>query len=85
MFDNEATNKLAQLCNPIKKNVEHIHMHTIFRNFLSQYSRRLLSILAQPVHKQNKKKHSWLLNTGYDVLFMDVQWALLFNELYNDN
>ena len=30
-----------------KKNAEHTHMYTNFRNFLSQYSRRLLSILAQ--------------------------------------
>ena len=30
-----------------EKNAEHTRMHTIFRNFLSQYSRRLLSILAQ--------------------------------------
>ena len=30
-----------------KKNAEHTRMHTIFRNFLTQYSRRLLSILAR--------------------------------------
>ena len=31
-----------------KKNAEHTRMYTNFRNFSSQYSRRLLSILAQP-------------------------------------
>ena len=36
-----------------KKNAKHTHMHTIFHNFLAQYSRRLLSILAQ--HKQKQK------------------------------
>ena len=30
-----------------KKNIRHTCMHTIFRNFPRQYSRRLLSILAQ--------------------------------------
>ena len=30
-----------------KKNAEHTRMYTIFRNFLHQYSRQLLSILAQ--------------------------------------
>ena len=29
-------------------------MHTIFRDFLTQYSRRLLSILAQQLNKRNK-------------------------------
>ena len=33
-------------------------MYTIFRNFLSQYSRRLLSILAQQSHK-SKKHNQW--------------------------
>ena len=36
-----------------KKNAEHTRMYTIFRNFLSQYSRRLLSILAQRKPKNN--------------------------------
>ena len=44
--------QLAQLCNRKKKNAEHTRMHTNFRNSSRQYSRRLLSILAQ----QTKKK-----------------------------
>ena len=37
----------------IKKNAEHTHMYTILRTLSSQYSRRLLSILARP--NQQKK------------------------------
>ena len=39
-----------------KKNAEHTRMHTIFRTLSSQYSRRLLSILAQHTNKTKKKK-----------------------------
>ena len=43
-----------------KKNAEHTHMHTIFRNFITQYSRRLLSILAR--HNSNlNKTFEWVL------------------------
>ena len=46
----------------IKKNAEHTRMYTIFRNFLTQYSRRLLSILAQRNHTNNtrNKRCLWL-------------------------
>ena len=37
----------------IKKNAEHTHMYTILRTLSSQYSRRLLSIVARP--NQQKK------------------------------
>ena len=37
-----------------KKNAEHTRMHTIFRNSSSQYSRRLLSILAQTNRRRGK-------------------------------
>ena len=39
-----------------RKNAEHTRMHTIFHTLSSQYSRRLLSILAPPKHKKNKKQ-----------------------------
>ena len=50
---NNIFSTLAQLCD-IKKNVEHTRMYTIFRYSSSQYSRRLLSILAQ--YEQYKKQ-----------------------------
>ena len=40
-----------------KKNAEHTHMHTIFRDFLTQYSRWLLSILAHLTKKNKKTSH----------------------------
>ena len=39
-----------------EKNAEHTRMYTIFRNSLHQYSRQLLSILAQLENKQKKTK-----------------------------
>ena len=39
-----------------KKNAEHTRMHTIFRSLSSQYSRRLLSILAQLQQKTQRKQ-----------------------------
>ena len=51
--------KLAQLCKQEKKNAEHTRMYTnFFATFSSEYSRRLLSILAQnlPIKTKLKKK-----------------------------
>ena len=39
-----------------KKNAEHTRMYTNFRSFLSQYSRRLLSILAQHPQQRTRQR-----------------------------
>ena len=50
-------------------------MYTIFRNSLTQYSRRLLSILAQPPNHQNKKS-----NKGFVILTsLQIFWDDLIN------
>ena len=53
-----------------KKNAEHTHMHTIFRNFLCQYSRRLLSILAPQKRHTNKTKQRDLCVCRVSLLFV---------------
>ena len=69
--------KLAQLCNH-KKNAEHTRMYTIFRNFITQYSRRLLSILAHH-KKQNKPKKIVVCFSAILVLFWEFHWCFKLN------
>ena len=57
-----------------KKNAEHTRMHTISRNFLTQYSRRLLSILAQQT-RTNKKTN----NTRFVMRTVVISFFVCFN------
>ena len=58
-----------------KKNTEHTHMHTNFRRFSSQYSRRLLSILAHPQQQKTIRNisgvNATLINSHYAFLQQD--------------
>ena len=51
-----------------KKNAEHTRMYTIFRNFLLQYSRRLLSILAQ--HQYNNQTTTTVICFDESLLWL---------------
>ena len=54
-------------------------MYTIFRSFLSQYSRRLLSILAQVKKQNNKGNNSWLTTA---VTFLCCERFIMIPQLH---
>ena len=56
-------------------------MYTIFRNFLRQYSRRLLSILAQPFNIKTKNKSDVVTALWFNWFLCSYIYALL-NEFY---
>ena len=76
---------LHSCANKIKKNAEHTRMYTNFRAFSSQYSRRLLSILAH--HKKQKRKktnrHDLPMRTVFVFLFCCNSEFSTFAQLCN--
>ena len=66
--------KLAQLCNTKKKCGAHTHVHHL-SHLSSQYSRRLLSILALPQNQNTKKQNKSNENRScFDLCFEALQY-----------
>ena len=62
-----------------EKNAEHTRMYTIFRAFSTQYSRRLLSILAQTKPKQTKTKQC-VVSDALFVFVLEDRYYIVQNQ-----
>ena len=65
-----------------KKNAEHTRMYTIFRNFSRQYSRRLLSILAQLNFNEYKRISCGIIKSQAILTFVFINNYLQLNTNY---